>query len=661
MIWCLAFVYETRYGEIMPYSYLFSTFKVRDLEIPNRILMAPMGNNLSDSRGMITPRSIAYYVARARGGVGMIITEAVAVSLTARHRAGGLCLFEHSHEDGMRELVRAIHEAGSKVAIQLNHGGRLVDPSVSGGQVVGPSEIPAPERTHLPTPLNTKEIKETISDFARAAERAVALGFDAIEIHGAHGYLIHQFFSPRSNQREDRYGGCLEGRMRFPIEIAESIREAIGRHFPLLFRMSAQEHEEGGYSLEEALSLGRALRHAGVDILHVSAGTTERPQSSLYCIQPQALPEGCLIGLAERFRREVGPPVIGVGRITTPESAERFLMEGRVDLIALGRGLLADPEWPDKAAGKINGPIRECIACNWCVEAVGKQDPIECSVNPLAGREDHPPAKKKALSPKKIAVVGAGPAGLEAACTAASLGHRVLLYEKEERIGGQLWEASAPPHKDLLRRLIHYYESRLADTRVEVNLGEEFLDRTFKDKSVDAVVLATGSSPIRPSIPGADQPHVVTARDVLLNHPPLGKKVVVVGGGLVGCETAEFLAVEGKTVRLIEMLNDIALDIEPRTRVLLLERLARLGVEKTTGCKVKSIHQDCIQVETEGLKRKIPVDSVVLAVGRKADNELESKLKKAGLKVFAVGDCRGPGNIREAIHQGLQVACDSIL
>ncbi len=413
----------------MPYSHLFKSFKVRNLVIPNRILMAAMGNNLSGADGIVTSRARAYYLERARGGVGMIITEAVAVNLTGRHRAGSLCLFDSSHEDGMRRLVEDIHQAGSKVAVQLNHAGRLVDPKVSGGRVVGPSEIPAPLGKTLPSPLTVKEIQETISDFARAAQRAVVLGFDAVEIHGAHGYLIHQFFSPRSNQRADPYGGSLKGRMRFPLEIVKSVRESVGNHLPLIFRISAQEYEAGGYSLAQAISLGKALRDAGVDILHVSAGTTERPKSSLYTIQPQALPEGCLIQFAERFRKEVGPPVIGVGRIASPEFAEQLLLENRVDLVASGRGLLADPHWPNKAAGKTEGPIRQCLACNRCVETITNQNPIICCVNPLTGNENRFPLKKT-KRPQKIALVGAGPAGLEAACTAASLGHRVLLYEK---------------------------------------------------------------------------------------------------------------------------------------------------------------------------------------------------------------------------------------
>jgi 2,4-dienoyl-CoA reductase-like NADH-dependent reductase (Old Yellow Enzyme family)/thioredoxin reductase len=621
--------------------------------------MAAMGNNLSGAQGVVTPRTMAYYLERARGGVGMIITEAVAVSIAGRHRAGGLVLYDGSHEDGLRQLVETIHNVGSKVAIQLNHGGRLVDPKISEGHVFAPSEIPAVPGKPVPKSLTIGEIQETISEFARAAKRSVELGFDAIEIHGAHTYLIHQFFSPRSNLREDEYGGSLENRMRFPLEVAKAVREAVGSRLPIVFRLSAEEGEKGGYALEEALSLGKQLRDAGMDILHISAGTTERPQSSLYCIQPGAMPEGCLIHFAERFRDEVGPPVIGVGRIISPDIAERLLEENRIDLVAMGRGLLADPEWPNKASNKIHGPIRKCIGCNRCIEAISQQEPITCSVNPLTGNENRLPLRRPSRS-KKIAVVGAGPAGLKAACTASFLGHQVLLYEKEAKIGGQLREAAIPPHKGLLKSLIDYYESRLAETDVEVHLEEEFTEGTLAGKEVDVVVVATGSRPIRPSIPGAEQPCVVMARDVLLGLSSVGQTVLVVGGGLVGCETAEFLAEQGRKVRLIEMLDDIALDVEPRARVLLLQRLEELGVDLRAGYKLQSINHDNVEAEVKGRLMKMHVDSVVLAIGYEPDKELEARLQKSGCKVITIGDCRTPGNIKEAVHQGFQAAYEDL-
>ncbi|MBW1781609.1 MAG: FAD-dependent oxidoreductase [Deltaproteobacteria bacterium] len=638
----------------MSYSHLFKTFTVKGLVIPNRTVMAPMGNNLSGREGIVTPRTTAYYLERARGGVGMIITEAVAVSLTGRHRVGGLVLFDGPHEDGLKQLVEAIHKGGSKVAIQLNHGGRLVDPQVSGGRVVGPSDIPFSPGAPLPHPLTVTEIAETISDFSRAAQRAVEIGFDAIEIHGAHGYLIHQFFSPRSNQRSDEYGGSLENRMRFPVQVARAVREAVGESVPLIFRLSAEEYEEGGFELSESLALGKQLRETGIDILHVSGGTTERPQSSMYCIQPGAMPEGCLIHFSERFRKEVGPPVIGVGRIVRPEFADRVIEEQKADMVAMGRSLLADPQWPNKASDKVSGPIRRCIGCNRCIESISSQKPIVCSVNPVTGNEDELPLKRP-QEQKKIVVVGAGPAGLEAACTGAFLGHRVSLYEQRDQIGGQLREASIPPGKATLKSIVDYYESRLADLKVDVHLGEKLTEKTLEGREIDAVIMATGSQPIRPPIPGADAPHVMTALDVLKGSCQPGERVLVVGGGLVGCETAEFLSAQGKAVHLIEMMDHIAQDVEPRARLLLLERLKKLGVDIMTGCELHAIDHDGAVLDKNGQHLTLSADSVVLAVGTRADNMLAMTLQKGGWVVYPIGDCRTPGNIKEAVHQGFRV------
>jgi len=391
----------------------------------------------------------------------------------------------------------------------------------------------------------------------------------------------------------------------------------------------------------------------------MSAGTTERPQSSMYCIQPGAMPEGCLIHFAERFRKEVGPPVIAVGRIVRPESAELILKEEKADLIAMGRSLLADPEWPNKVSNRVSEPIRRCIGCNRCIESISNQKSIGCSVNPVTGSEDKLPLKR-ALEQKKIVVVGAGPAGLEAACTGAFLGHQVSLYERGDRIGGQLIEASIPPGKGTLRSIIDYYESRLADLEIEVHLGEELTERTLEGKEIDAVIVATGSQPIRLPVAGSDESHVVTALDVLKGSCLPGEHILVVGGGLVGCETAEFLGEQGKEVCLIEMMDDIAQDVEPRARLLLVERLKGLGVDIITGCKLCSIGHDGAILDKRGQDLIIHADTVVLAVGSRADNELAMKLRKGGWVVYPIGDCGTPGNIKEAVHQGFRVIYEDL-
>jgi NADPH-dependent 2,4-dienoyl-CoA reductase/sulfur reductase-like enzyme len=371
------------------------------------------------------------------------------------------------------------------------------------------------------------------------------------------------------------------------------------------------------------------------------------------------MPEGCLAHFAETFRTEVGLPVIGVGRIARPDTAESLLKAEKVDLVAMGRALLADPDWPNKVKDPDRGPMRPCIACNRCLEAISTQEPITCSVNPLTGLEDRLPLAPSSPS-KRVAVVGAGPAGLEAACTAASLGHQVSLHERSDRIGGQLWAASAPPHKSLLRSVIDYYEARLPRLGVESLLGREVTPRTFEDTRPDLLILATGSRPIYPPLPGIDGPNVVTAQDVLLGACHLGDTVLVVGAGLVGSETAEFLAEQGKRVRLIEQLEEIAADVEPRTRFLLLERLRRLGVETLTRCKLVSIADGQADVETEGRRLTLPADSVVLAAGSESDDQLRAMLQNVGVEIIAIGDCRTPGNIHEAIHQGFWDVCGAL-
>jgi len=630
------------------YPHLFEPYQIKDLILKNRIVMPAIGTNLSDRKGNVTPRALAYYLARANGGVGLITTEAIPVNLTGKHRAACLCLFEKSHDASMRHLTSSIHEAGSKVAIQLHHAGRLGDPEVSGQCIVSASEVPVRDGAPIPKALNITEIKKTVTDFACAAQRAKNVGFDAIEIHGAHGYLIHQFFSPRSNRRMDAYGGNLKNRMRFPLEIAKAVRDAVGDDFPIIFRLSVFEGEEGGYGVEEALGLANELRYAGIDVIHVSAGTAERP---IYVVQPRALPEACLVQYAQMIKKEVGLPVITVGRIARPEIAEESLRDSKVDLVAMGRALLADPEWPTKVKIGMQKTIRPCIACNRCLESIFKQEPICCSINPLTGFEYSLMLKRPRRS-KKVAVVGAGPAGLEAACTAASIGHRVVLYERENRIGGQLWAAAAPPHKSILKEIITYYESRLAELNIRLQLGREVTEGIFEAERSDILILASGSRPICPSVRGVGACNALFAQQVLLGSRVSGQNVMVIGGGLVGSETAEFLAEQGRRVTLVEMLDDIALNVEPMTRMLLLKRLGRLNVNVMTRCKLESISRTAAIVEQRGHRLTLPCDSLVFACGFEPNNQLESKGREAGWNVKVIGDCKAPGTIKEAVHEG---------
>lgn len=642
-------------GARILYPSVFEPFEIGSLRLRNRVIMAPMGNNLSSREGEVTSKTIAHYVRRAEGGVGMILTEAVPVSEEGKHRANCLCLYQPQHERALGELVTRVHEAGAKIGIQLHHAGALADPAVNGGRTVSASAIKIEGRP-LPEPLEEDGIRRIVGSFERAARQAVKIGFDAIEIHGAHGYLLHQFFSWRTNLRKDAYGGSLENRMRFPLEVAKAVREAVGNSVPVFYRISAIEGKGVGYSIEESLVLGHRLKEAGVDALDVSAGSSESYQLSVYVTQPYSLPEGALADIIARFKKDVSIPVIGVGRISRPETADRLLREGKMDLVALGRALLADPLWCRKAKGELPGPIRPCIACNRCIETISKQLPITCSVNPLLGSED----AKLAAGPKKrkIVVVGGGPSGMQAAIAGASLGNSVVLYERSTRLGGSMLEASLPPYKAALKELLRYLEEELKRLDVKVILDMEADEDVILRERADVVVLGTGAKPIMPKIEGLEgSSFMLSAKDVLREEARVGRRAAIVGGGMVGCETAEYLATRGRKVVLIEMAERIATDMEPRSRLLLVERLEKLKVKIFTGHEVKAgkaTEEGLLLVirSREGKDTKLLVDSLIIAVGFRPEKSLSVRLKQRGIEPVEVGDCKRVGNIKEAIHQG---------
>jgi len=428
------------------FTKIFSPFTAGNLHLKNRIVMAPMGNNLSSPQGMVSEEAIAYYQERAKGGAGLIITEATPVSLRGRHRGKGICVFEDSFLPGLRQLVEAVHEHKTAIALQLHHAGRLADPQLSGGVPLAPSPIPREEGGLIPNEMTQEDIQEVIVQFARAARRGKEAGFDAVEIHGAHGYLIHQFFSPRTNQRKDQYGGDSARRALFALQILQQVRKEVGPDYPISFRLSAEEYIKNGYHIEEARDWALELEKAGATVLHVSGGSTESFYGAAHVIPPMALPEAFHVPLAAEIKRRVKIPVIAVGRLGTPEVAERVLQEGQADLIAAGRAFLVDPYWPLKIAQGIREKIRPCVACNYCLSRIFQQQEIACFQNAILGKEKEV-VIKPASKPKRVMIIGGGPAGLEAARVANQRGHRVTLLEKNSYLGGQLRVAFQPPSK----------------------------------------------------------------------------------------------------------------------------------------------------------------------------------------------------------------------
>jgi 2,4-dienoyl-CoA reductase-like NADH-dependent reductase (Old Yellow Enzyme family)/thioredoxin reductase len=631
------------------------------MQLRNRIVMPAMGTQLASDTGAVTDRLIDYHAERSRGLVGLNITEVTCVdSPLGKTNVNQLRIDHDRYVPGLNHLAQAVHAYGGKIAVQLHHAGRQTSLTVTDGlQPVSASDVAYYDRHGIPPgawisqprPLTIEEIQGLVDRFAESAERAKRAQMDAVELHGAHGYLIGQFLSPYTNKRTDAYGGSLERRMRFALEIVQRVRERVGAGFPIIFRISADEMIPEGLKLDEAKIICRNLWETGVDAVNVSAAVYE---SEHWCEQPMATPRGCLTHLSAGIKDAVDIPVIAVGRINDPTLAERILQEEKADMVAMGRALLADPELPRKAREGRLDDIRKCTACNTgCIYRVGWQGlSISCQVNPAAGREKElrvVPADKT----RKILVIGGGPAGMEAARVASLRGHEVVLYEKNSQLGGQVLLAIKPPHKDELRNILEYFPAQLNKLGVRLELGKEANDRVVENEGPDAVILATGATPLVPEIEGADGDNVMTAWDVLTGRKKPEGKTVIVGGGEVGCETAEFVAESGLPVAVAEMLDYVAADVEPLTRWLLLERLRGLGVSLMTHAKTVEITKDGINIIGNRHGREhVEANAVVLALGSKASNQLLEPLRKKVSELHVIGDCMEPRNILEAIREG---------
>jgi len=489
---------------------LLEPSRIGQMKLRNRIVMPPMVTQYGDAKGFVTERARNYYEARARGGAALIIIEATYVHPGGQPFANQLGISDDKFIPGMSELTQAIHRHGARAAIQLHHGGRTAKPELTGMQPIGPSPIAVPGR-EAPRELSVAEIAENVAHFARAALRARKAGFDGVEIHGAHGYLVHQFLSRSSNKRQDSYGGDLPNRARFFVEIIKATREAVGNDYPVWCRLSGKEYGvEEGTTLEETQETARIAQEAGIDAIHVSASGPGAPNN---LTSPKFVP-GVIIDLAEGVKKAVSIPVIAVGKIT-PDAAETILAEGRADLIAMGRALLADPELPNKVASGRLEDITPCINCYGCRDDLWTNVlGIRCHVNATLGRE----AETKIIpseKPGKVLVVGGGPAGMEAARVAAIRGHKVTLCEKASHLGGQLIQAATPPHKDSIGFLINYFQTQLRKLNVKVELNKKATSAMVEELNPDVLVIATGLNPFIPEIPGIDKAHVVQAGDVL--------------------------------------------------------------------------------------------------------------------------------------------------
>jgi 2,4-dienoyl-CoA reductase-like NADH-dependent reductase (Old Yellow Enzyme family)/thioredoxin reductase len=640
------------------FDHLFTPLTVKGTILRNRIVMPPMNTNFAEADGSVSEQFTRYYVERGKGGAGLIIISSAYIDAAARKRAGALLLDDDRFIPKLRAFTSAIHATGAKVFQQLNHNGRLLTSSkdlktaVTGG-AVGPSPVPHLVTGEVPKVLTGEEIRNLVEKFGQAARRAKEAGFDGVELHGTHGYLINQFFSLYSNRRTDKYGGSLENRLRFPLEVYRRTRELTGDDFLISFRFNAREFALIETPIEDVIALCQRLEEEGVDLLDMSVGNSETPAMLLKFVPMGSVPPGCYADLAAVIKKKIKVPLIVVGRIDTPEVAEEILRQGKADLVATGRELIADPYWPEKAFRGEKGRIRRCIACNQgCIEQLVQERKVTCLYNPEVGREGE---FRSAQKRKRIWVIGGGPGGMEAALVAASRGHEVELFEREKELGGQVALAATPPGKQEFFFLRDFMTDELKRLNVAIHLNEEVTAAKVLKAGPDVVILATGSVPMIPEISGVQQKNVMTAREALRSEE-VGKTAVVAGAGLVGVETALFLSQKGKTVTLIEMLDDIGKDAGPLNRARLKEELKETGIEVIVKTELVRIGEKGVTVRNETGEYDIPAETVVLAVGARSQNALVQKVEGKIAEVYSVGDCVTPRKMLEAIHEAYDVA-----
>jgi 2,4-dienoyl-CoA reductase-like NADH-dependent reductase (Old Yellow Enzyme family)/thioredoxin reductase len=630
---------------------LLKPSKIGKMPMANKVIMAPMYTQIGDEGGFVSDRLCAYYEERARGGMGLIIVENTVAAVGGDTGVRETAIYDDKFIPGLSRLADTIHKYGVKAAIQLHHAGR--QRSALLGTPVAPSPIPCRFVRSQPRALTVEEIDGLVESYAAGALRARQAGFDAVEFHGAHGYLICQFLSAYTNKRTDKYGGSLENRMRFALDIVRQTRRKTGTDFPILFRISAKEFVPGGLDLAETTFIARALQDAGADCIDVSAGNYETGQWSC---QPGWLPRGCLVPFAEEIKKNVTVPVIVAGRMVDPRLANKVLQEGRADFIALGRPFLADPQILIKAKEGRYDDIRMCMACCNCMDTLMRVQPISCSINAELGHETE--KWLPAVKAKKVIVVGGGPGGMEAARVAAGRGHEVKLFEKDRMLGGQLIAAAIPPGKHELNTTINFLSSQIYKAGVDVRLGCAVNAEEIIGLHPDVVIIAAGSVTPVPDIPGAGKAGVLLARDVIAGKVQTGREVVIVGGGRVGCETAEMLAMQGKDVTLVRISGKgrLAGELGPASRGSFLEGLKGSGVKIRASAIIQSIDEKGVMVSEDGVITHIDADTVIVSPVPIADKDIARLLEGKVPELHVIGDCEQPRQILDAIHEAYAVA-----
>ncbi|MDD2511503.1 MAG: NAD(P)/FAD-dependent oxidoreductase [Syntrophomonas sp.] len=635
---------------------LFSPAYIGKLLVRNRVVMAPMLVSYASPDGEVSERLLDYYEARARGGAGLIVVEAACVDVpTGRESFRQINIDSLRYVAGLQQLAQHIKAYGCRAFIQLFHAGRQTSSLFTGVQPVAPSPLACPMVKEIPRELTGEEIKAIENRFSQAALYAFMAGFDGVELHAAHGYLINQFLSPHSNQRQDEYGGSLENRMRFLLNIIEKIK-ASTPELIISVRINMDDFVPGGLELKESVVICQHLEQAGVQLINCSSGTYE---SGLKSIEPASYKEGWRVYLAGELKKWIQIPIIAGGMLNNPAFANQLLASGQADFIFLGRSLLADSEWPHKVRESGLEDLRPCIRCNNCIDNNFRGMMVDCTVNPLTGRERHFSQQGIKYQHKSTAlVVGGGPAGMQVALSMKARGFKVMLVEKEKSLGGLLNLACLPPHKHRVASLRDYLFRQVEKSGVEVFLNSCFNLEGLPGLNPDYLIIATGSKPFWPQIPGWDQSYCLGIRAVLERKPEIkGKRVVIIGGGSNGCEVADFLLAGNNQITIVEQNQYLAADMEKKNRRDLMNRLEEGKVNKRTSSQVMEIKERQLLVKNQqGLHEWLEADYIVLATGFTPNNALYIEAQNRHKNVYLIGDAFQVKGFKNAFLQGEAVA-----
>ncbi len=638
----------------MGFERMFSPIQIGGVTVPNRFVVPPMGNNFANTDGTLSERSCAYYEARAKGGFGLITIEATVIDETAKGGKRKPCLFEDSTVESFRMVAEACHQHGAKVSVQLQHAGPEGSPELTGHPLKAASAVVSSRNKAIPQEITKEELEVLIEKYGDAALRAKTAGLDMVELHCAHGYLLHSFLSPRTNHRIDEYGGCLDNRLRLIRRIVENIHSKAGKDFPIVCRINACDDVAGGLTVQDSAVIAMCLEDMGVSALNVSRAVHLRDDKMWATSMSHDAFSAELVG---EIKKAVSIPVITVGRFTDPAYGELLLKQGRADMVAFGRQSIADPYLPMKAKMGQMDEVYPCIGClQGCVPNMFAGQAITCLVNPFVGKEAQ--IGQQAAKKKNVTIIGGGVGGLTAARICAERGHDVTLYEAQDQLGGQMRAAAVPPGKGNIAEMIRASIRACENSGAKICMNTKITTEMLEENPPEVILVATGAVPALPKIAGVDGDRIATAVDVLKGKVACGKKVLIVGGGVVGCETAAFLGQRQYDVTVLEQRDEIGLGISQEHWTVLRDLLEEYGVKKVTGASVRQFTTDGVIYFGKDRETKVLTgfDTIVLATGSKSSTELVSTAKRVAKECYTIGDAVSPRHALEAIREGYIIA-----